>query len=121
MDLTYSEEQKHIQQQAREFFERDCPLTLVREAWGSDAGLPDKLWRAMADLGWTGALLPEAYGGLGLTFTDVSRLLEEMGRGLLPGAYLPTLWGAQAILLAGNEAQKKAHLPRIAKGEEKVA
>jgi alkylation response protein AidB-like acyl-CoA dehydrogenase len=120
MDLTYSEEQKHIQQQAREFFERECPLTAVREGWATDAGLPDKLWRKMAELGWLGALLPDRYGGLGLSFTDVSRLLEEMGRGLLPGPYLATLLGAQAILLAGSDAQKQARLPAIAKGDEKV-
>jgi alkylation response protein AidB-like acyl-CoA dehydrogenase len=121
MDLTYSEEQQQIQRQARDFFERECPLPTVRECWSSEAGLHDKLWRKMAGLGWQGALLPESYGGLGLTFTDASRLFEEMGRGLLPGPYLPTLFGAQAILLAGSAAQQQAHLPAIAKGEAKVA
>lgn len=121
MDLTYTEEQQQIQRQAREFFERECPLATVRECWTHESGLPERLWKRMAELGWLGALLPEAYGGLGLSHTDLSRLLEEMGRGLLPGPYLANLLGAQAILLAGNEAQKRAHLPSIARGETKVA
>jgi alkylation response protein AidB-like acyl-CoA dehydrogenase len=121
MDLTYSEEQQQIQRQARDFFEKECPLPAVRECWAHEAGLPDRLWQRMAELGWLGALLPEAYGGLGLSYTDLSRLLEEMGRGLLPGPFLANLLGAQAILLAGSEAQKRARLPAIARGEARVA
>lgn len=121
MDLTYSEEQQQIQRQAREFFERECPLATVRECWATDAGLPERLWRRVAELGWLGALLPEAYGGQGLSFTDLSRLLEEMGRGLMPAPYHACLWGAQAILLAGGAAQKERYLPAIARGGTRVA
>jgi alkylation response protein AidB-like acyl-CoA dehydrogenase len=121
MDLTYSEEQQQIQRQAREFFERECPLATVRECWAAEAGLPERLWRRVAELGWLGALLPEAYGGQNLSFTDLSRLLEEMGRGLMPTPYHATLWGAQAILLAGSAAQKECFLPAIARGTTRVA
>jgi alkylation response protein AidB-like acyl-CoA dehydrogenase len=121
MDLRYSEEQQLIAQQARAFCEKECPLETVRAAWRREADLPEALWRRMAELGWLGALIPERYGGQGLTHTDLSRILEEMGRGLLPGPYLAHLFGGAALLLAGDEAQKKALLPPVARGELRVA
>jgi alkylation response protein AidB-like acyl-CoA dehydrogenase len=75
----------------------------------------------MAGLGWPGALLPEAHGGQGLSHTDLSRILEEMGRGLLPGAYLPTLVAAQAVALAAPQALQADVLPAVARGERRLA
>jgi alkylation response protein AidB-like acyl-CoA dehydrogenase len=121
MDLRYSEEQNLIARQAREFFQRECPLETVRAAWSAREGLPPALWARMAELGWLGALLPERYGGQGLTHTDLGRILEEMGRGLLPGAYLGTLAAAQAIALAAPEALCRELLPAVARGEKRLA
>jgi alkylation response protein AidB-like acyl-CoA dehydrogenase len=121
MDLRYSEEQQLIGQQAREFFERECPLETVRAAWAAPEGLPAALWARLAELGWLGALLPETYGGQALSHTDLSRVLEEMGRGLLPGAYLPTVVGAQAIALAAPEAMQRELLPAVAAGKLRLA
>ncbi|MFI5401079.1 MAG: acyl-CoA dehydrogenase family protein [SAR324 cluster bacterium] len=121
MDLRYSEEQDLIQQQARQFFERECSLDTVRKAWASEAGLPEPLWKRMAELGWLGALLPERLGGQELSVTAFSRIAEEMGRGLLPGGYLSHLLAALAIRLAGAPAQQQALLPPLARGETRVA
>jgi alkylation response protein AidB-like acyl-CoA dehydrogenase len=72
----------------------------------------------MAELGWMGLVFPEAYGGSGLTFLDLTILLEEMGRALLPGPFLSTVVsGGYAILRWGSEEQKKELLPKIAGGE----
>jgi alkylation response protein AidB-like acyl-CoA dehydrogenase len=121
MDLQYSEEQHAIQQQAREFMDKQCPLERVKALWETADGMDDALWRAIAELGWLGMLLPEEHGGMGLGATEMSRVLEEAGRGLLPGPFLATLLGAQAILLGGNEAQRAAWLPPIADGKLRVA
>jgi alkylation response protein AidB-like acyl-CoA dehydrogenase len=75
----------------------------------------------MAGLGWPGALLPEAHGGQGLNHTDLSRILEEMGRGLLPGPYLPTVVAAQAVALAAPPAVQADVLPAVARGERRLA
>jgi alkylation response protein AidB-like acyl-CoA dehydrogenase len=121
MDLAYSEEQGLIQRQARQFFERECPVDIVRKAWASEAGLPEPVWRRMAELGWLGALIPESCGGQELTLTSFSRIAEEIGRGLLPGGYLSHLLAAYAILAAGTPAQHRALLPPLAKSETRAA
>jgi len=121
MDLNYSEEQGLIQRQARQFFERECPLDVVRKAWSSEAGLPAPLWKRMAELGWLGALLPEEAGGQDLSVTAFCRIVEEMGRGLLPGGFLSHVLAAQAVRLAASPAQRKALLPPLAQGETKAA
>jgi alkylation response protein AidB-like acyl-CoA dehydrogenase len=121
MDLTYSEEQQLIGRQAREFFERELPLERVRAAWAAPQGLDDATWARLAELGWLGALIPERHGGQGLSHTDLSRILEEMGRALLPGGYLGTLAAAQAIALGAPEALQHAVLPAVARGERRLA
>jgi alkylation response protein AidB-like acyl-CoA dehydrogenase len=74
----------------------------------------------MAELGWMGLILPEPYGGSGLTFVDMVVVLEEMGRVVLPGPFFSTLVGAVALLDAGSAAQKQEWLPKIAAGEARV-
>jgi len=75
-------------------------------------------WREMAELGWTGILFPEQYGGLGLGHAELGVVLEELGRRLLPQPLLSTvLLAGNAILRGGNEAQKQAVLPGICAGE----
>jgi alkylation response protein AidB-like acyl-CoA dehydrogenase len=71
----------------------------------------------MADLGWTGMAVPEEYGGLGFGFVELTVLMEEMGRTLLPAPFLSSvILGANAILNAGSDAQRKELLPAIAEG-----
>lgn len=121
MDIAYSEEQNLIAQQAREFFERECPLDKVRGYWALEDGLPEDLWRKMAGMGWLGAMFPEEFGGMGLGHTDLSRVLEEAGRALLPGPLLGHLMGGAAVLAAGDKAQRQAVLPKAASGELRLA
>jgi alkylation response protein AidB-like acyl-CoA dehydrogenase len=65
-----------------------------------------------------GLALPEEYDGMGMSFLDLSVLLEEMGRACLPGPFFSTVvLGGFAIIEAGNEEQKKDLLPKIAAGE----
>ena len=118
MDFGLSEEQEMLRATARDFLERECPPSLVREMEEDEKGYSPELWRKMAELGWLGLVFPEGYGGSGGDFLDLTVLLEEMGRSLVPGPFVPTvvLCGLP-ILAAGTEEQKHDFLPRIAKGE----
>ena len=118
MDFGLSEEQELLQRSAREFLTQECPPAFVREMYNDKDGFSRALHEKMAGVGWTGLLLPEAYGGLGLGMLDMAALLEEIGRAVVPGPFLfSSVLAALALKLGGTVAQKKSWLPRLASGE----
>ncbi|MBM4256305.1 MAG: acyl-CoA dehydrogenase [Deltaproteobacteria bacterium] len=118
MDFGLSEEQEMLQQSAREFLTQECPPTFVRAMYTEPDGFSRELHRKMAAQGWTGLLIPEAHGGLGLGMLDMAVLLEEMGRAAVPGPFLfSSNLFTLALMQGGTSAQKKQWLPRIATGD----
>lgn len=121
MDFGFSQEQEMLRATARKFLENECPSTVVRKMMDDPAGTTPELWQKLAEQGWLGLIYPEAYGGVGLGFVDLTVLMEEMGRVVLPGPYFSTvLLGGLTILEAGSEGQKKEWLTKISSGEAKV-
>ena len=117
MNLALSEEQEMLKQAARELLEERCPKSFVKLMEQDAKGYSAELWQEMATLGWLGLVFPEAYGGSGMSFLDLSVLLEEMGRACLPSPFFPTVvLGGLPVLGAGSERQKKLYLPDIASG-----
>ena len=118
MDLALSEEQEMIRRMARELLEQECPKTLVREMEEDEKGFSPDLWKSFADVGFLGFPFPEKYGGTDSSFLDLTVLIEEMGRAMVPGPYFYTVaLCGMAINQFGTEAQKEEYLPRIAQGE----
>ncbi len=117
MDLGLSEEQEMLKNFARDFLEKEVPEKYVRDMEEDEKGYSPEVWSKMAEQGWQGLIIPEDLGGTGLGFLDLIVLLEEFGRALVPGPFIPTTLAAIALLEAGNEDQKKQYLPRIASGE----
>jgi alkylation response protein AidB-like acyl-CoA dehydrogenase len=118
MDFDFNDEQKMLQKGARDFLEKECPKSLVRQMAADERGNPPELWNKMAQLGWLGLIFPEKYGGGGGNIIDMVALEEEMGRACLPGAFFSTvLLGGLFILNNGNEEQKQDLLPKVARGE----
>ena len=118
MDLGLNETQQMLKNSAREFLDAECPDTLVREMEEDERGYTPELWGKLAEQGWLGLIFPESYGGGGLSFLDLSVLLEEMGRAMLPGPFFSTVvLGGMTIMDAGSEEQKQEYLPRIAEGQ----
>jgi alkylation response protein AidB-like acyl-CoA dehydrogenase len=121
MNFGFSAEQDLLRSAARKFLENECPSGVVRELMDIPEGMTPALWRQIAEQGWLGLIYPEAFGGMGLGFVDLTVLMEEMGRAVMPGPYLSTVvLGGLAVREAGSEAQQKAWLPRIAAGEARV-
>ena len=116
MDLGLSEEQELLKNSAREFLEKECPEEHVRAMEEDEKGYSPALWKKMADLGWQGLMIPEEHGGAGFSFLDLCVLVEECGRALLPGPFIPNQFAAAQIINAGNDAQKAKYLPKIADG-----
>jgi alkylation response protein AidB-like acyl-CoA dehydrogenase len=118
MDFGLSEEQEMLQRSARDFLSQECPPTFVREMYNEKDGFSRELHRKMAEQGWTGLLIPEAQGGLGLKMLDMAVLLEEMGRAAVPGPFLfSSVLFALGLMQGGSPAQKKTWLSRIASGD----
>ena len=118
MNFDFNDEQKMFKQGARDFFEKECPKSLVRQMAADEKGNPPELWKKMAQLGWLGLVFPERYGGSGGNMIDLVALEEEMGRACLPGTFFSTvLLGGLFILNSGSEEQKKDLLTKVAKGE----
>ena len=118
MDYAMTEQQEMLKNTARDFLEKECPKTLVREMEDDEKGYSPELWKKMADLGWLGLVFPEEYGGSGLSYLDFTTLLEEMGRAIVPGPFLSTVVsGGLTVLKYGTEEQKKEILPKIAEGK----
>ena len=118
MDLGLSEIQQMLKSSAREFLSRECPISQVRAMEEDSRGYTDELWQQVVNLGWTGLVFPEQYGGTGGTFLDLAVLLEEMGRVLMPGPFFSTIvLGGLTVLDAGDDRQKQEVIPRICSGQ----
>src|SRR6202034_1279256 len=87
VDFTYDEEQLALQDVARSALERECGPDVVRQLAEEAGGITPALWSTLADLGWTGLLVPEEYGGSGAGLLEMCIVLEEMGRVPLPGPF----------------------------------
>ena len=118
MDFSFSEEQEMLRTLARDFLNRECPKTKVRELMKDEKGYDPQMWHKMAELGWMGLVFPEEYGGIEANFLDLAALIEEMGKNILPGPFFSSVvLCALPILEYGTSEQKSELLPEIASGE----
>lgn len=118
MKFDFNEDQRFIRNDARRFLADRCPMEEVRQHLSSDPRVISPLWREMCELGWPGAAIPEAYGGLGMGYLELCVLAEELGRVVAPVPFSSSIYlAAEAILHYGSEAQKQQYLPGLASGE----
>ena len=88
MDFVFSPEQLALRESVRAFLAAEAPIAYVRRmAEHDDAGITPEVWAKIVELGWTGLLVPESAGGLGLGIVDAVVVQEEMGRALFPGPF----------------------------------
>jgi len=104
---------------ARAFLAECSSGDQVRKVMATERGYDTEVWKRIAlEMGWPAILIPEEYGGLGLSQIELVALLEETGRALLCSPFFSTVCLAtNALLVAANSEQKAAHLPAIATGE----
>ena len=118
MNFDFSDDQKMLKDQARKFLEDKCSYDDVRTVLESDASHNDDVWQGLCDLGFTGAAIPEEYGGLGLGALELCVVAEELGRSAAPVPFSSSIYmAAEALKLGGSEELKQAWLPKLASGE----
>jgi alkylation response protein AidB-like acyl-CoA dehydrogenase len=119
MALVLNEEQSMLRDSARGLISDKAPVSHLRQLRDSkDAtGFSRELWRSFAEMGFSGLLVPDDFGGSGLGCVEAGVVMEEIGRTLMPSPFLSTaVLAASALSRGGSAAQKSEHLPRIADG-----
>ena len=103
----------------KNFSKKIAPVTHFREIRDTEneLGYDEKLWKDMVDLGWSGILVPEEYGGFDFGMVGMGSIFEEMGKMLTPSPLFATgVLGASLITLGGSNSQKQNYLPQIVDG-----
>ena len=119
MALVLTEEQSMLRDSARGLISDKAPVSHLRQLRDSkDAtGFSRDLWKAFAEMGFSGLLVPEAFGGSGLGCVEAGVVMEEIGRTLMPSPFLATaVLAASALTRGGSDAQKSQYLPKISDG-----
>jgi alkylation response protein AidB-like acyl-CoA dehydrogenase len=118
MEFEFSAEQRQLKDQVRRFLADRCDRNAVRAVLEGEQPFDRPLWKAMGELGYLGASIPEAYGGLGAGYLEACVIAEELGRAVAPVPFGSSIaLAAEFLLVAGSEAQKQKYLPRVASGE----
>lgn len=118
MNFDFSDDQKLLKDQAAKFLADKCKPEDVRKILESDAPYDKALWQGLAEMGFLGTTIPEAYGGLGLGYLELCVIAEELGRACAPVPLSSSVYlASEAINRFGSEEQKQAWLPKVASGE----
>jgi alkylation response protein AidB-like acyl-CoA dehydrogenase len=112
-----SEEQEMLRDMAREWTTNESPVAAFRKIRASGEGYDRAAWQAMAGMGWTGVVIPEAHGGSDFGWLSMGLVVEELGKTLTASPLVASTLAASAIILGGSEAQQAKWLPKIASGE----
>ena len=118
-----SDDQEFFRETARRFVEAEIPVSVVREWHEHPDGCPQGWWQSAAELGWTSLLVPESLGGgsiSGRPIVDLTIVADEMGRGLVPGPFMPTNVVADTLGRSGTP-QQQALLEGVMAGEVVLA
>ena len=118
MNLELTDEQVALRDTTRRFLAEKAPISgHVRELLDDPTGVDQAVWRGLADLGTTGLLVPEEYGGAGMTMVEAGIVAEELGAALHPGPWLSSAVAAtRALTRIGDNDTAGKILAGIADG-----
>jgi alkylation response protein AidB-like acyl-CoA dehydrogenase len=116
MSIAITDEHRALADAASDFL-------LKRDARGEARALLEaptepmpEMWNELVNMGWLGLHLPEAYGGSGYSLQELVVVVEELGRAVAPGPFVPTVIASAALNAAGDDALKAKLLPGLADG-----
>ena len=119
MAMTLNDDQNMLRDSARDFMKSEAPTTHFRKYrdMGCKDGFSHDLWKQFAEMGFTGILIPEADGGMGMGHIEAGIVLEEIGRNLSPSPFLTTSVAAVEALKQADTAMRDRWFPGIIAGE----
>lgn len=121
MDFSLTDDQTAIRDLARGILEKEVTVDLLKRLERDRAAHDPGLEATLAEAGLLGLVVPAAHGGMGLGLAEACVFLQELGRVVAPGPFLPTLVGALAIARDGSAEQQADLLPAVATGDAVLA
>jgi acyl-CoA dehydrogenase len=124
MKLILSEEQQFLKDTAKSFARDKTPTTHFRKLRDDENPKcwDEAIWQEMVELGWSGILVPEEFGGSDFGIAGISVIMQELGKTLTPSPILATsVLGVSTINLLGSKEQKEKYLPKIVSGDVTTA
>jgi alkylation response protein AidB-like acyl-CoA dehydrogenase len=118
LDFQLNEEQQHLKKSVREFAEREIAPNVMK--WDEESHFPMEIVKEMGRLGFMGSVFPAEYGGAGMGYVEYVTIIDELSRvdgsiGIIVAAH--TSLCSNHIWIAGNEAQKRKYIPKLATAE----
>jgi alkylation response protein AidB-like acyl-CoA dehydrogenase len=121
MEFSLTTTQKELQESINKALIKISSLERVRRHAQDRETFASDVWQGLVDLGITGLMIPEAYGGLGLNILDAALVAESLGQFVVPSPFLSSVILAPlTIMHAGNIDQKKQWLPSLASGQLRI-
>ncbi len=121
MPIALTDTHRELERVARAFLENVNARAAARALLDAPTEELPKFWDELAELGWLGLHLPEAVGGSGYGLPELVIVLQELGRAVAPGPFLPTVMASTVIAMTGSDAQRAALLPGLADGSRIAA
>jgi alkylation response protein AidB-like acyl-CoA dehydrogenase len=116
MSIALTEEHRELARVARSFLAARGARAESRARLEAPSDRLPGFWKEMAELGWMGLHVDEAFGGQGFGLTELSIVLEALGYALAPGPFLPTTLASALLVERGSEPARSAFLPGLADG-----
>jgi len=118
LDFQLNEEQLHLKKSVRQFAEREIAPNVMK--WDEESHFPAEIVKEIGKLGLMGSIFPAEYGGAGMGYVEYVTIIDELSRvdgsiGIIVAAH--TSLCSNHIWIAGNEAQKRKYIPKLATGE----
>src|ERR1700749_4104104 len=116
MSIAITDDHRTLAQTASDFLVKNGARAAARDLLEADGeGLPP-FWSEVAGLGWLGLHIPEEYGGSGFGLPELVVVVEELGRAVAPGPFVPTVIASAVIAKDGSAEQKSRLLPGLIDG-----
>ncbi|QBP42213.1 acyl-CoA dehydrogenase family protein [Paenisporosarcina antarctica] len=119
MNFDFSEEQQLLRKTVRQYVDDEIIPNIAK--WDATGGFDSKVWERLADLGFMGVCIPEAYGGSGMDYNALAIICEELERGdtaFRTAVSVHIGLNSMTLMQWGTEQQKQKYLVPQAKGEK---
>ncbi|HEX9041627.1 MAG TPA: acyl-CoA dehydrogenase family protein, partial [Trebonia sp.] len=121
MSIAITDEHRELAQTVSDFLSARGSRAAARALLEAESDQLPAFWSELGELGWLGLHLPEEHGGSGFGLPELVIVAEEMGRGIAPGPFIPTVMASAVIAAVGSPDAQAKLLPGLADGSVRGA